>query len=201
MLVDELCLPSGSGVQTRRTWPYDMWSAGVVWLEMLLGTPHVFQVSSAPCNCTCTRACVHARTHKTALCDVHNRLADRSTHLHVNPNLSNILFSPRGVAHILLIRWFWLCIPVIAKTVLSCRWLLWCLHYRISLLSLTFQYRSLFTPATSCAVNCQCCAQFHHIILCSQHHSISPVVQVSDRLPFSDMKQRVRSLMIIPPNL
>ena len=24
---------------------YDMWSVGVVWLELLLGTPHVFQVS------------------------------------------------------------------------------------------------------------------------------------------------------------
>ena len=23
---------------------YDMWSVGVIWLELLLGTPHVFQV-------------------------------------------------------------------------------------------------------------------------------------------------------------
>ncbi len=29
----------------KRTWPYDMWSLGVVWLEMLLATPHVFQIS------------------------------------------------------------------------------------------------------------------------------------------------------------
>ena len=26
---------------------YDMWSVGVVWLELLLGTPHVFQVPFA----------------------------------------------------------------------------------------------------------------------------------------------------------
>ena len=29
----------------KRTWPYDMWSLGVVWLELLLATPHVFQIS------------------------------------------------------------------------------------------------------------------------------------------------------------
>ncbi|KAL0028700.1 hypothetical protein WJX79_000503 [Trebouxia sp. C0005] len=29
----------------KRTWPYDMWSLGVVWLEMVLATPHVFQIS------------------------------------------------------------------------------------------------------------------------------------------------------------
>lgn len=27
----------------KRTWPYDMWSLGVSWLELVLGTPHVFQ--------------------------------------------------------------------------------------------------------------------------------------------------------------
>ena len=30
----------------ERTWPYDMWSLGVVWLELILGTPHVFDISS-----------------------------------------------------------------------------------------------------------------------------------------------------------
>lgn len=39
----------------RRTWPYDMWSLGVVWLELLLGTPHVFQISAR------TRALLDAR--------------------------------------------------------------------------------------------------------------------------------------------
>ena len=29
----------------KRTWPYDMWILGVVWLELLLATPHVFQIS------------------------------------------------------------------------------------------------------------------------------------------------------------
>lgn len=29
----------------RTTWPYDMWSVGVVWLELLFATPHVFSVS------------------------------------------------------------------------------------------------------------------------------------------------------------
>ena len=35
---------SGKAV-VKRTWPYDMWSVGVVWLEVLLATPHVFQVT------------------------------------------------------------------------------------------------------------------------------------------------------------
>ena len=34
-------------LQARRMSAYDMWSVGVVWLELLLGTPHVFQV---PCS-------------------------------------------------------------------------------------------------------------------------------------------------------
>ena len=29
----------------KRTWPYDMWSLGVVWLELVVATPHVFQIS------------------------------------------------------------------------------------------------------------------------------------------------------------
>lgn len=32
----------------KRTWPYDMWSLGVSWLELVLGTRHVFQAS--PCH-------------------------------------------------------------------------------------------------------------------------------------------------------
>ena len=28
----------------KRTWPYDMWSLGVTWLEIIMGRPHVFQV-------------------------------------------------------------------------------------------------------------------------------------------------------------
>ena len=32
------------GPQAQRMSAYDMWSVGVVWLELLLGTPHVFQV-------------------------------------------------------------------------------------------------------------------------------------------------------------
>ncbi|KAK9817610.1 hypothetical protein WJX74_001274 [Apatococcus lobatus] len=35
----------GQGVWDR-TWPYDMWSLGVIWLELILGTPHVFDISS-----------------------------------------------------------------------------------------------------------------------------------------------------------
>ncbi len=27
----------------KRTWPYDMWSLGVAWLELVLGTRDVFQ--------------------------------------------------------------------------------------------------------------------------------------------------------------
>ncbi|KAK9853911.1 hypothetical protein WJX84_000068 [Apatococcus fuscideae] len=29
----------------ERTWPYDMWSLGVIFLELILGTPHVFDIS------------------------------------------------------------------------------------------------------------------------------------------------------------
>lgn len=28
----------------ERTKPYDMWSVGVVWLELVLATPHVFSI-------------------------------------------------------------------------------------------------------------------------------------------------------------
>lgn len=31
----------------QRIHSYDIWSAGVVWLEFVLGTPHVFQLSPA----------------------------------------------------------------------------------------------------------------------------------------------------------
>ena len=30
----------------KRTWPYDVWSAGVAWLELVLATPHVFLPSA-----------------------------------------------------------------------------------------------------------------------------------------------------------
>lgn len=35
-----------ASLQPKRMWPYDMWSVGVLWLELLLGTPHVFQASA-----------------------------------------------------------------------------------------------------------------------------------------------------------
>lgn len=41
------CVPSRywNGLPVlKRTWPYDMWSLGVSWLELVLGTRHVFQV-------------------------------------------------------------------------------------------------------------------------------------------------------------
>jgi len=41
----------------KRLWPYDVWSLGVVWLELLLGTPHVFQVSAR------TRAMMDVKLH------------------------------------------------------------------------------------------------------------------------------------------
>ena len=31
----------------KRTWPYDMWSLGVSWLELVLATRHVFQARCA----------------------------------------------------------------------------------------------------------------------------------------------------------
>lgn len=31
-------------------WQYDIWSLGVTWAELLLGTPHVFQVCSVLCG-------------------------------------------------------------------------------------------------------------------------------------------------------
>ena len=41
----------------KRTWPYDMWSLGVAWLELVLGTREVFQVracaSSGFIRCCC----------------------------------------------------------------------------------------------------------------------------------------------------
>ena len=43
-----MCRYWGSKAVMKRTWPYDMWSVGVtngvVWLELLLPTPHVFQI-------------------------------------------------------------------------------------------------------------------------------------------------------------
>jgi hypothetical protein len=50
----------------RPTWPYDMWSCGVVWLELLLGSPDVFQVPAR------TRALLHHRLHFDARPQVRN---------------------------------------------------------------------------------------------------------------------------------
>ena len=36
---------TGKPALVRATWPYDMWSVGVTWLELLLATPHVFAIS------------------------------------------------------------------------------------------------------------------------------------------------------------
>eukprot|EP00798_Chlamydomonas_sp_ICE-L_P015891 gene15891-22023_t len=35
----------GIRVVKPRAWTYDIWSMGIVWLELVLGTPHVFQLS------------------------------------------------------------------------------------------------------------------------------------------------------------
>ena len=43
---DLLCRYWGGKPVFKRTWPYDMWSLGVVWLELVLATPHIFQISS-----------------------------------------------------------------------------------------------------------------------------------------------------------
>lgn len=41
----------------KRTWPYDMWSVGITWLELTLATPHVFQIGER------TRALLHHHLH------------------------------------------------------------------------------------------------------------------------------------------
>lgn len=35
----------------KRTWPYDMWSLGVAWLELVLGTRNVFQARACSGSC------------------------------------------------------------------------------------------------------------------------------------------------------
>jgi len=35
----------GEGAQARESRPYDMWSVGITWLELIFGTPHVFGIS------------------------------------------------------------------------------------------------------------------------------------------------------------
>ena len=60
-------LPDASAVSARywaseeqapgiweRTWPYDMWSLGVIFLELILGTPHVFDISPRTRVCQAT---------------------------------------------------------------------------------------------------------------------------------------------------
>jgi hypothetical protein len=66
-----------ASVQPKRMWPYDMWSVGVLWLELLLGTPHVFQASAwggmrvVPCA-----------GHHTVFAHVHVVHAMRARHMH-----------------------------------------------------------------------------------------------------------------------
>ena len=48
----------------KRTWPYDMWSLGVTWLEIVMGTPHVFQVDPR------TRAKLYHQLHMEAMSEV-----------------------------------------------------------------------------------------------------------------------------------
>ena len=54
----------------KRTWPYDMWSLGVTWLEIVMGTPHVFQVDPR------TRAKLYHQLNMEAMSEVraHKRL-------------------------------------------------------------------------------------------------------------------------------
>ena len=49
----------------KRTWPYDMWSLGVTWLEIVMGTPHVFQVDPR------TRAKLYHQLNMAAMSEVH----------------------------------------------------------------------------------------------------------------------------------
>ena len=49
----------------KRTWPYDMWSLGVTWLEIVMGTPHVFQVDPR------TRAKLYHQLNMEAMSEVH----------------------------------------------------------------------------------------------------------------------------------
>ena len=48
----------------KRTWPYDMWSLGVTWLELVMGTPHVFQVDPR------TRAKLYHQLNMKAMSEV-----------------------------------------------------------------------------------------------------------------------------------
>lgn len=48
----------------KRAWPYDMWSLGVTWLELVMGTPHIFQVDSR------TRAKLYHQLSMDAMSDV-----------------------------------------------------------------------------------------------------------------------------------
>lgn len=40
-----LCRFWAAGGGFRESRPYDLWSVGIVWLELILGTPHVFSIS------------------------------------------------------------------------------------------------------------------------------------------------------------
>ena len=52
----------------KRTWPYDMWSLGVTWLELVMGTPHVFQVDPR------TRVKLYHQLRMDAMSDVSRHL-------------------------------------------------------------------------------------------------------------------------------
>ena len=56
----------------KRTWPYDMWSLGVTWLELVMGTPHVFQVDPR------TRVKLYHQLRMDAMSDV--RLSPLALH-------------------------------------------------------------------------------------------------------------------------
>ncbi|KAK9917046.1 hypothetical protein WJX75_000279 [Coccomyxa subellipsoidea] len=53
----------------KRTWPYDMWSLGVSWLELVLGTRHVFQVDAK------TRARLYQKINLEAMPEEDRKLA------------------------------------------------------------------------------------------------------------------------------
>ena len=44
-LVKFCCRYWGEGRRSRESRPYDMWSVGITWLEIIFGTPHVFSIS------------------------------------------------------------------------------------------------------------------------------------------------------------
>lgn len=70
------------GVSLRRTWPYDMWSLGVTFLELILASPHVFTPSAR------TRATLH---HRLA----HLPEDERSMALYIRGLIDFCIYPPR----------------------------------------------------------------------------------------------------------